>query len=121
QENKGVVAWLLTGCFMVAMMVVIGGITRLTESGLSMVDWNLVTQSFPPLTQQAWEESFNNYKNFPEYKELNTHFTLSDYKQIFWWEYIHRLWGRLIGLVFIFPFVYFLIKRKLDTKRIRQF
>lgn len=116
KENKSVIIWLLSGCVLVFIMVVVGGITRLTNSGLSMTDWHLVTDTFPPLTEAKWQETFEQYKQFPEYQKINIHndFTLSDYKFIYFWEWFHRFIGRVIGLVFIIPFVYFLIKKKID-------
>jgi cytochrome c oxidase assembly protein subunit 15 len=116
KENKSVIIWLLSGCVLVFVMVVVGGITRLTNSGLSMTDWHLVTDTFPPLTEAKWQETFEQYKQFPEYQKINIHndFTLSDYKFIYFWEWFHRFIGRVIGLVFIIPFVYFLIKKKID-------
>ena len=115
---KSVIIWLLTGCTLIFLMVVIGGITRLTESGLSMVDWKLFMGMVPPLSEQEWVETFNQYKKFPEYKEVNFMFTIEEFKSIFFWEYLHRFIGRLIGMVFIIPFVYFLIKRKITGKLI---
>ena len=122
KNNKSVIIWLLSGCFLVFVMVVVGGITRLTNSGLSMTDWHLVTDTFPPLTEAKWEETFDKYKQFPEYQKINIHndFTLSDYKFIYFWEWFHRFIGRIIGLVFIIPFVYFLIKKKLDTETLKK-
>ena len=116
--HKPVIIWLLTGCVLIFLMVVIGGITRLTNSGLSMVDWKLIMGAIPPLNEQDWIATFNKYKQFPEYKEVNFHFTLEEFKAIFFWEYLHRLIGRLIGLVFIIPFFYFLIKNKIQGKLI---
>lgn len=116
KQKKVLTIWLLTGAVMVFLMVAIGGITRLTHSGLSMTNWNLVMGSIPPLNEQAWQESFQAYQTSPEFKELNSHFNLEDYKSIFWWEYIHRLTGRVLGLVFLFPFAYFLIKGWLSPK-----
>ena len=88
KNNKSVIIWLLSGCFLVFVMVVVGGITRLTNSGLSMTDWHLVTDTFPPLTEAKWQETFEAYKQFPEYQKINIHndFTLSDYKFIYFWE-----------------------------------
>ena len=122
KNNKSVIIWLLSGCFLVFVMVVVGGITRLTNSGLSMTDWHLVTDTFPPLTEAKWEETFDKYKQFPEYQKINIHndFTLSDYKFIYFWEWFHRFIGRIIGLIFIIPFVYFLIKKKLDIETIKK-
>lgn len=117
KENKSVIIWLLSGCFLLFLMVIVGGITRLTNSGLSMTDWHLVTDTFPPLTEAKWQEAFDQYKQFPEYQKINIHndFQLSDYKFIYFWEWFHRFIGRIIGLVFLAPFIYFLIKKKLDT------
>ena len=121
-QNKSVIYWLLTGCFLLFLMVTVGGITRLTNSGLSMTDWHLVTDTFPPLTEEKWSAAFEEYKKFPEYQKINIHndFQLSDYKFIYFWEWFHRFIGRIIGMVFIIPFVYFLIKKKLDSARINK-
>ena len=119
-SNKSVIRWLLLGCFLIFLMVVIGGITRLTESGLSMVDWNLFMGMVPPLSEQDWIETFNQYKQYPEYQKVNFNFSLTEFKSIFFWEYLHRLIGRLLGLVFIIPFLYFLIKKKLSKSLIRE-
>lgn len=121
-KNKSVIIWLLSGCILLFIMVVVGGITRLTNSGLSMTDWHLVTDTFPPLTEAKWEQTFEQYKKFPEYQKINIHndFTLSDYKFIYFWEWFHRFIGRIIGLVFIIPFVYFLIKKRLSTETIKK-
>lgn len=121
-NNKSVIYWLLSGCFLVFVMVVVGGITRLTNSGLSMTDWHLVTDTFPPLTEAAWQQAFDAYKQFPEYKLINIHnnFQLSDYKFIYFWEWFHRFIGRILGFVFIIPFVYFLVKKKLDNETLKK-
>jgi cytochrome c oxidase assembly protein subunit 15 len=122
KNNKSVIIWLLSGCFLVFVMVVVGGITRLTNSGLSMTDWHLVTDTLPPLTEAKWQEAFDQYKQFPEYQKINIHndFTLSDYKFIYFWEWFHRFIGRIIGLVFIIPFFYFLIKKKIDRATLNK-
>jgi len=122
KENKSIIIWLLSGCFLVFLMVVVGGITRLTNSGLSMTDWHLVTDTFPPLTEAKWQETFERYKQFPEYQKINIHndFTLSDYKFIYFWEWFHRFIGRILGFVFIIPFVYFLIKKKIDNATLKK-
>lgn len=122
KTNKPVIIWLLSGCFLLFIMVMVGGITRLTNSGLSMTDWHLVTDTFPPTSDQAWNEAFEEYKKFPEYQKINIHndFTLDDYKFIYFWEWFHRFIGRIIGIVFIIPFVYFLIKKKLDSETIKK-
>lgn len=103
-------AWLVTGCLLIAAMVTIGGVTRLTGSGLSITEWDVIMGTFPPMTDTAWAELFQKYQAIPQYQELNRHFTLEDFKGIFWWEYFHRLVGRGLGLVFILPFGVFLAK-----------
>ncbi len=114
KADKVIILWLLIGAFLVASMVILGGITRLTQSGLSMVEWKLIMGSVPPMNEIEWQSTFDRYQEFPEYKKLNIHYTLSDFKAIFWWEYSHRLLGRIIGIVFLIPFLVFLIKKKLD-------
>ena len=122
KNNKSVIIWLLSGCILVFIMVVVGGITRLTNSGLSMTDWHLVTDTFPPLTEAKWNEAFEQYKLFPEYQKINIHndFTISDYKFIYFWEWFHRLIGRVIGMVFIIPFLYFLVTKKLNAPTLKK-
>ncbi len=105
---------------MVFIMVAIGGITRLTESGLSMVDWNLIMGSIPPLTEEDWQSTFEEYQKFPEYQTTHQHFTLQDFKGIFFWEFTHRLFGRLIGIVFLIPFFVFLAKGLIKGKLLKQ-
>jgi len=112
--------WLYSGLFLVALMVIIGGITRLTHSGLSMVEWKLVGGAIPPLNDVQWQETFEKYQQFPEYQKINTSMQLAEFKVIFFWEYLHRLLGRLIGLVFIIPFVIFWIKNWLNPKQKKQ-
>ncbi|EFA78165.1 cytochrome c oxidase assembly protein [Heterostelium album PN500] len=103
--RKRVGRWLLFSAALTGAMVVVGGITRLTESGLSMVEWKPIVGAIPPLSQEEWEEEFNRYKQYPEYQKLNKGMTVEEFKKIFFWEYSHRLMGRLIGVVFFFPFV----------------
>ncbi|RAR69974.1 COX15/CtaA family protein [Flavobacterium aciduliphilum] len=121
-QNKSVIYWLLSGCILIFIMVVVGGITRLTGSGLSMTDWHLVTDTLPPLTESAWQQAFEAYKQFPEYKLINVHnhFQLADYKFIYFWEWFHRFIARILGLVFVIPFIYFLIKKKLDPQTLKK-
>lgn len=95
---------------MVFAMVVLGGFTRLTESGLSMTGWRPVTGWLPPLSVEQWQAHFDAYRNSPEYQKINAGMSLSEYKEIFWLEYLHRLWGRIIGIAFVVPFLFFLIK-----------
>jgi len=113
-----VIIWLFSGCFLIFIMVVIGGVTRLTDSGLSMSTWKLIGGA-PPLNLNEWIAAFDIYKATPEGK-MNTHYVLDDFKFIFFWEYVHRMMGRLLGVVFIIPFGYFLIKKKLSKKLIKQ-
>lgn len=105
---------------LIFVMVVIGGITRLTGSGLSMVDWHLLIDAIPPLNEQQWVEKFEDYKQFPEYQQVNFHFTLEEFKAIFFWEWLHRLLGRLLGVVFIIPYFYFIIKKQFSKKLFGQ-
>ncbi len=103
KTNKSVIYWLLSGCVLLFIMVTVGGITRLTNSGLSMTDWHLINDTFPPLSEEKWVEAFEEYKKYPEYQLINKHkdFQLEDYKFIFFWEWFHRFIGRIIGMVFI--------------------
>ena len=119
KTDKIVGYWLLLGAFLVMSMVVIGGITRLTHSGLSMVDWKPISGIVPPITELEWQAEFENYQSSPEFQKINAHFELEDFKEIFFWEYFHRLIGRVIGLVFLFPFLYFLFTNKLKDKHLK--
>jgi len=102
--------WLFIMCAMVFAMVVLGGVTRLTHSGLSMVNWHPVSGWLPPMDEAAWLAEFENYKQCPEYQEMNKGMDLAGFKGIFWFEFTHRLWGRIIGIAFLLPFLFFLIK-----------
>jgi cytochrome c oxidase assembly protein subunit 15 len=99
---------------MVLAMAVIGAITRLTESGLSIMEWAPVSGALPPLSQAEWERLFALYRQIPEYQQVNAGMTLEAFKTIFWWEYIHRLWGRLIGVVFALPLAWFWLRGRID-------
>ena len=114
KDNKSVIYWLLTGCLLIFVMVIVGGITRLTHSGLSISNYKLISGTLPPMNEVQWKEAFDLYKQYPEYQKLNTHFTLDDFKDIYFWEWLHRLIGRLIGVVFVIPFFYFLVKKQLS-------
>ncbi len=118
KNDKKIVVWLLIGCLLVASMLILGSITRLTNSGLSMVTWKPITGVVPPLNEASWQAEFLKYKTSPEYKKLNYHFSLSDFKEIFFWEYSHRLLGRIAGVVFLIPFLYFLITKKIKSKKL---
>ncbi|WP_235977192.1 COX15/CtaA family protein [Bradyrhizobium archetypum] len=100
--------WLIAVAALIAVMVVVGGATRLTESGLSIVEWKPVTGTLPPLNEAQWAQAFEGYKAIPQYRELNAGMTLSEFKTIFWWEWSHRLLGRVIGAAYLLPFLYFL-------------
>ena len=114
RRNRPVAAWLLACCVLVFAMVILGGVTRLTGSGLSMVNWQPVSGVVPPLTRDAWEREFAHYRDSPEYKLVNYGMRLAEFKRIFWFEFAHRLLGRLIGIVFLLPFVYFLMRRRIE-------
>jgi cytochrome c oxidase assembly protein subunit 15 len=113
-DRRRVAAWLLACAALVFAMVVVGGVTRLTHSGLSIVEWQPLVGTLPPLTQADWEALFAKYRETPEYKQVNFGIDLAGFKGIFWWEYAHRLLGRLIGVAFLLPFLWFLARRKLD-------
>jgi heme a synthase len=100
--------WLISIAALIAVMVLIGGATRLTESGLSIVEWKPVTGTLPPLNQEQWEQAFDAYKTIPQYRQLNADMSLEEFKTIFWWEWSHRLLGRAIGVAFLLPFLWFL-------------
>ena len=105
--------WLFTVAALVILMVVVGGITRLTESGLSITEWKPVSGTLPPMNEAAWQAEFDAYKQIPEYQQLNRGMTLGEFKTIFFWEYIHRLLGRLIGLAFALPLLWFALRRQI--------
>lgn len=109
-------AWLLLCCGMIFAMVILGGVTRLTGSGLSMVEWNPIFGIVPPVGEQAWEEVFSKYRASPEYLHINTGMDLEGFKKIYWFEYAHRVLGRSIGMVFLLPFLYFLYRRMLNRR-----
>jgi len=119
-SRKRIIAWLLCGCFFIFSMVVIGGITRLTGSGLSITEWNVVMGAIPPLNESQWNEAFEKYREIPQYKKLNYDYSLTDFKKIFFWEYLHRLIGRMIGVIFLVPFLYFYFTKQLDRAMIRK-
>ena len=108
--------WLFALCLMIVAMIFIGGVTRLTGSGLSMVEWRPFLGFLPPLTETEWTRVFELYKLSPEFKQINSWMEISDFKFIFFWEYFHRVWGRLIGLFILIPFLYFIVTKKLKNK-----
>ena len=101
-------------------MVIIGGITRLTGSGLSITEWKPVMGAIPPLNEDDWQIAFQKYKQIPQFQKINYDFTIEDFKSIYWWEFIHRLLGRFIGIVFIVPFFWFYFKEMLDKRTIKK-
>ena len=116
EHSKPLAVWLFAVAAMIFAMIVLGGVTRLTQSGLSMVDWHPVTGWLPPLEQAEWDKVFTDYRQSPEYKKINAGMSLDDFKSIFWYEYLHRLLGRLIGAVFFVPMVVFMIKGWIDRR-----
>lgn len=112
-NDRAIAFWLLLCCAMIFAMALIGAITRLTESGLSIMEWAPLRGILPPLSEAEWQRVFALYQQIPEYQEVNLGMSLADFKSIFWWEYLHRLWGRLIGLVFLLPFLWFLLRGRI--------
>ena len=106
--------WLITITAMVLIIIVIGGLTRLTDSGLSMTDWRPILGIIPPLTNDNWQSVFEMYKITPEFKIVNKNMTLNEFKYIFWWEWFHRVFARLIGIAFVIPLLYFIIKKQIN-------
>jgi cytochrome c oxidase assembly protein subunit 15 len=112
--SRPVAIWLIVCCGMVFVMALLGAITRLTESGLSITDWNPVMGAVPPLNDAEWQKAFAGYRQIPQYQILHRGMTLGDFKGIYFWEWLHRLWGRLIGLVFALPLIWFALRKKID-------
>ncbi len=110
--------WLISCSVLVFFIIVVGGLTRLTNSGLSITEWELFKGIIPPLNQNSWEVYFNQYKKIPQFKLLNYNMSIEEFKIIFYWEYFHRILGRLIGLFFLIPFIYFYFSKKIDKKYI---
>lgn len=117
-SSREVAIWLLVGVGMIVIQVLIGGITRLTESGLSITEWKPITGTLPPLNEIAWQVEFDKYKVTDQFKYVHQNFTLSEFKSIFFWEWFHRVWARLMGMVFLVGFVYFLLKKKFNREMI---
>lgn len=114
QPRHAVVLWLYAGCLLIALLVTVGGVTRLTGSGLSITEWDLLIGALPPLNGEAWQELWQKYQATPQFSQVNPHFTLAEFQTIFWWEYIHRLLARLLGVAFLVPFLWFLARGDLD-------
>ena len=112
RAERAIAAWLLACCALVFAMIVVGGVTRLTHSGLSITEWQPIVGTLPPLSEQDWQTAFDKYRATPEYRQVNKGMSLDAFKGIFWWEYVHRLLGRLIGAAFLLPFLWFVAKRR---------
>ena len=110
EQRRKLGVWLLLCALTVYLMIIVGGVTRLTQSGLSMVEWEPIMGVIPPITEVDWQAVFKKYQAFPEYQKINYGMSLQEFKSIFWWEYGHRVLGRLIGLIFLIPFLFFLFK-----------
>lgn len=118
RKRKAVAYWLLAGVFMIIVQVVLGGITRLTGSGLSITEWKPIMGALPPIGDEQWQAAFEKYQQIAQFKYLNSHFELDDFKFIFFWEWFHRLWARLLGVVFAIGFIYFLVRKYFDKQMI---
>jgi cytochrome c oxidase assembly protein subunit 15 len=118
QDRKQIGRWLLIGVFMIVIQTLLGGITRLTESGLSITEWNVVAGTLPPLNSDEWNIEFDKYKQSSQYHLLNEGMQLHDFKKIFWWEYVHRLWARLFLPVFLIPLFYFIATKKINRSTV---
>jgi cytochrome c oxidase assembly protein subunit 15 len=117
--QKAVSNWILIGVFMLLIQVVLGGVTRLTGSGLSITKWDIKTHALPPLSESKWITHFEEYRKTPQFRHLNTDFTLQEFKYIFFWEWLHRNWAQLIALVFIVGFIYLIRKKYLKKEMVR--
>lgn len=118
RKQKIVAYWLLIGVFMIIVQIILGGITRLTDAGLSITEWAPIMGTIPPLSDADWMEAFNQYKQIGQYQIVNSNFTLGDFQFIFFWEWFHRLWARSLGVVFAIPFLFFIIKKYFSKKMI---
>lgn len=120
RDHRLISIWLFTGVVMVLVQILLGSITRLTGSGLSITNWDIVTGALPPMNETQWNEAFDLYKQTPQYREINQGMSISDFRFIFFWEYIHRLWARTMGFVFVLPFLYFLLRKSLNNKLLQR-
>jgi cytochrome c oxidase assembly protein subunit 15 len=118
-SSRPVAIWVYTGVIMLLVQVILGGITRLTGSGLSITEWNVVTGAIPPIGERQWQDAFDKYRQTPQFLILNSGFSLSDFKNIFFWEWFHRVWARLVGVVFLVGFAGLLLKGKMKSSMIR--
>jgi cytochrome c oxidase assembly protein subunit 15 len=115
-HRKIVGGWLMIGLVMILIQIMLGGITRLTGSGLSITEWKVIMGAIPPMNQAEWNEAFDAYKKFPQYRLMNSNMDLAGFKKIYWWEYVHRLWARLFVPVFLIPLAFFLWKKMIDRR-----
>lgn len=120
-NSKDISRWLLVTASFIILIVLVGGLTRLTQSGLSIVEWNLVTGILPPLSEESWDIEFNKYKTSPEFQIINANISMSNFKTIYFWEYFHRLLARVVGLIAFIPLLYFIIKKKIKKHEFRNF
>ncbi len=120
KDKQHIRIWYWSGALLIFLILVIGGITRLTGSGLSITDWKPIMGFIPPLSEAEWQDAFEQYKQFPEYQQVNRGMSLSEFQYIYFWEYLHRMIGRLIGFVFIIPFGWFLFKKKFNSVQLKR-
>lgn len=121
RKRKAIAYWLIAGVLMIIVQTLLGGITRLTGSGLSITEWKPIMGALPPLNEHEWNKAFDGYKQIAQFKYVNSHFNLADFKHIFFWEWLHRLWARLLGVVFAAGFVYFLAKKYFSKEMLKPF
>ncbi len=121
KNNNEISIWLLTSCILLVLLIWVGGLTRLTGSGLSITEWDVFSGIFPPLTTAKWEEYFKLYKKIPEYQKINYGMSLEEFKFIFWWEYIHRILARILVLTYLIPLIFFIKNKKVEKKNIFYF
>jgi len=119
RSDKAVANWIMIGVAMLIIQILLGGITRLTGSGLSITEWDVITGALPPLNENQWLQEFHKYQQTPQYRLLNSDFNLHDFKFIFFWEWFHRFWGRLIGVVFLIPFIVFLVQKRFRPEMVK--
>jgi heme a synthase len=119
RSSRPVAVWLLIGVFMIIIQIILGGITRLTDSGLSITEWKPILGSVPPMNEADWQKAFEKYKQIAQFKHLHFYFSIEDFKSIYFWEWLHRNWGRFIGIVFIIPFLIFLKQKRIDRSLVK--
>lgn len=120
-SNRAIAIWLFVVAALIFSMVVLGGVTRLTRSGLSMVEWAPIMGVVPPITEAQWQETFDKYRQFPEYQKINKGMSVHEFKSIFWFEYSHRLLGRIIGLAFLIPFIFFVVRKQIEKQDVPKY